>query len=560
MAKSSKLEDYWRKNNIESLFKELTHNLVQRMPSDPVVAIVQYLQMKYPKSFKTSADNNNNNNADIISKTALTNLQSKPITSPRSKVNIENTNEVDMRERRTSNQSQISDIFTTSTIGPNFHDLLKHDTTDSQQVPEINLRNLVFANRLSQQAVKLGKDIRSDRDIIEEELIKPTKLKSNISSTINASIDSISEDFPYEQTHEQPSVRQLIKYKQQIHDENERRQHREKLAEIARQARDKEQILQSDISIKSNELQQQQSYDDHRLSHDISEKSDNKLIHKSFIKSQEEEELLNDENIFQPRRERNRERYRNRLSTLRTNAPYTLNQYMGNSSLPMERRDINSMSLITSDGVCKVCGSILHNNENLSKINSQQVSTMPTTHPFERQSTTQSVESSVGVVDDWFESTPDVSASQQKLLWSLDDITPLPTDINPLQTIKDNNNNNNNNTDTVRHRPPTTPLINSDYKTKTKQIKTPRMSESDIFVQTPESNDCHSSSPIKNKHQHDTAEVTRRRLSNTMTNSSPLRQVFDSTLTTTTTYMPTTQRRMSGWSVCEHSLDDSDEN
>ena len=59
MAKPSKLEDYWRQNNIDGLFKDLTHTLVQRMPSDPVVAIVQYLQKKYPKLFKTSTDNNN---------------------------------------------------------------------------------------------------------------------------------------------------------------------------------------------------------------------------------------------------------------------------------------------------------------------------------------------------------------------------------------------------------------------------------------------------------------------------------------------------------------------
>ncbi|CAF2583536.1 unnamed protein product [Rotaria sp. Silwood2] len=559
MAKSSKFEDYWRQNNIESLFKELTHVLVQRMPSDPAVAIVQHLQKKFPKSFKTSADNNNNNNAGMISKTAATNLQSQPITSPRSPVNIENTNEVDMRERRASNQSQISGSVTIPTAESAFRGLFKHDTTDSKQAPETNLRNLVFANRLSQQAVKLGKDIRSDRDILEEELLKPMKSKSKTSSTTDASIYSVSEDFQYEQTHEQPSVPQLIKYKQHIRDENDRRQHREKLAAIAKQARDREQILQSDTSTKPDEFQQKQrSNDDSGLPQNVSEKSDTKLIHKSFVKSKEEEEILNDENIFQPRRERNRERPRNRLATPRTNAPYTRQQFMG-------RGDTNSMSLIPSDGICKVCGSIINNDENPSKVHSQQVSAMQPIRSFERHSTTRSVESSVGAVDDFFEPTLDVSTSQQMLLSTLDAITPQAVDTNPFQRNRFQPIKNNNNTDIVGHRPPSTPLINSDNKTKTNQTKTPRMSESDIFLRTSESNDRSSpssrytSSPVTNKHQRDTTDGTSHQLSKTMTNSSPSRQVFQSNLATTT-IIPTRQRRTSGWSVCEHLPDDSDEN
>ncbi|CAF2986392.1 unnamed protein product [Rotaria sp. Silwood2] len=559
MAKSSKFEDYWRQNNIESLFKELTHVLVQRMPSDPAVAIVQHLQKKFPKSFKTSADNNNNNNAGMISKTAATNLQSQPITSPRSPVNIENTNEVDMRERRASNQSQISGSVTIPTAESAFRGLFKHDTTDSKQAPETNLRNLVFANRLSQQAVKLGKDIRSDRDILEEELLKPMKSKSKTSSTTDASIYSVSEDFQYEQTHEQPSVPQLIKYKQHIRDENDRRQHREKLAAIAKQARDREQILQSDTSTKPDELQQKQrSNDDSGLPQNVSEKSDTKLIHKSFVKSKEEEEILNDENIFQPRRERNRERPRNRLATPRTNAPYTRQQFMG-------RGNTNSMSLIPSDGICKVCGSIINNDENPSKVHSQHVSAMQPIRSFERHSTPRSVESSVGAVDDFFEPTLNVSTSQQMLLSTSDTITPQAVDTNPFQRNRFQPIKNNNNTDIVGHRPPSTPLINSDNKTKTNQTKTPRMSESDIFLRTSESNDRSSpssrytSSPVTNKHQRDTTDGTSHQLSKTMTNSSPSRQVFQSNLATTT-IIPTRQRRTSGWSVCEHSPDDSDEN
>ncbi|CAF0769690.1 unnamed protein product [Rotaria sordida] len=548
MAKSSKLEDYWRQNNIESLLKELMQTLAQQMPPDPAVATVQYLQKKFPKSFKTSVDNTNNNkNADIVSKTVATNLQSQSIISPRSKVNIENTNEINMRERRASNQSQINGIFTIPTVGSTCDNLLKHDTTDSKQALDINLTNLVSTNRLNQQAVKLGKDIRSYRDILEQELIKPIKTKSNISSTTNASTYTISEDFQ----REQPYVPQFIKYKQRIHDKNERRQHREKLAEIARQVRDKEQILQSDEL--QQQQQQQKSHDDERLFHNVSEKSGTKQIHKSFVKSKEEE-ILNDENIFQPRREK----YRNRLSRSHSDAPYKRRQYMGDFSLSMRKGNTSSMPVIQSDSVCKVCGSIINNDENPSKVYSQQVSAMQTARSFERQSTTRSVESSVGVVDDWFEPTSDVSTPQQVLLSTPDDITPQVIDTNPFQQSRFQPINDNN-TDTVGHRPPTTPLINTDYKTKTKQTKTPRMSESDIFVKTLESNDRRSpssrsiSSPITNKHQTDTAEVTNHQLPKTKTHSSTL-------ATPTTTIVPTTQRRMSGWGVCEHSPDDSDEN
>jgi hypothetical protein len=124
MAKSSQLEDYWRQHNIEGLFKELTHMLVQRMPPDPANALVQLLQKKFPKSFRTSADTTNN--MDLISKTMTNNLQLQSMTSPRSDLNIESTNDFDIR-RRPSNQSQVSNIITIPTVGSAFTDLLKQD-------------------------------------------------------------------------------------------------------------------------------------------------------------------------------------------------------------------------------------------------------------------------------------------------------------------------------------------------------------------------------------------------------------------------------------------------
>jgi hypothetical protein len=138
MAKSSKVEDYWRENNIESLFKELTHILVQRMPSDPAVAIVQHLQKKFPKSFKTSTDNNSN--IGVVPKMTLTNSQLQSLTSPRSDVNVENTSDL-LMQRRSSNQSQVSGIAMIPTTGSAFTDLFKQDVR----------RRIFFRNKITKK-------------------------------------------------------------------------------------------------------------------------------------------------------------------------------------------------------------------------------------------------------------------------------------------------------------------------------------------------------------------------------------------------------------------------
>ncbi len=110
MAKSSKVEDYWRQNNVENLLKELTQLLARRMPSDPAIAIVEHLQKKFPKSFKTSANN----------------LQMQSITSPHSDLQNENLNDVQL-ERRSSNLSQTSSMVTIPTVGSAFTNLLKQE-------------------------------------------------------------------------------------------------------------------------------------------------------------------------------------------------------------------------------------------------------------------------------------------------------------------------------------------------------------------------------------------------------------------------------------------------
>lgn len=111
MAKASKVEDYWRQNNIESLFKELTQTLIRRMPPDPAIAIVEYLQKKFPKSFKNLANN----------------IQRQSITSPHSDIQNDSFSGTQNERRRSSNQSQISGIATIPTSGSAFTNLLKQD-------------------------------------------------------------------------------------------------------------------------------------------------------------------------------------------------------------------------------------------------------------------------------------------------------------------------------------------------------------------------------------------------------------------------------------------------
>lgn len=84
--------------------------------------------------------------------------------------------------------------------------------------------------------MKLGKDIRSDHDILEEELIKPLRTKS---IETNTTVGSTEENLQAAETHDQPSIIQLIKYKQQIHVENDRRVHRQKLAALAKSQRER---------------------------------------------------------------------------------------------------------------------------------------------------------------------------------------------------------------------------------------------------------------------------------------------------------------------------------
>lgn len=102
MAKSVKVEDYWRENNLENLLKDITQLLARRMPTDPAFAIAEHLQKKFPKSFKTRVQS---------------------ITSVHQDESLNET----LTDRRLSNQSQISGIVTIPSTGSAFTNLLKQN-------------------------------------------------------------------------------------------------------------------------------------------------------------------------------------------------------------------------------------------------------------------------------------------------------------------------------------------------------------------------------------------------------------------------------------------------
>lgn len=179
------------------------------------------------------------------------------------------------------------------------------------------------------------------------------------------------------------------------------------------------------------------------------------------------------------------------------------------------------------------------------------ISAAPTVRSFQHQPSAQSETPSSENVDDWFDPASEISGSRESALWKPDDITPGPTNTNPFQQkffqpIDDNR--------SLQRRPPMPPAILTNNETKPRQSTTPRMSESNTFVRTPEPtsrrspSSRNSPSPVSNKSRIDTLTPTDRQLPKTTTYlSSP-------------PSLSTTGRRMSGWSVREHSPNDSDEN
>lgn len=222
----------------------------------------------------------------------------------------------------------------------------------NEEAPAFDLKNLMLANRVGQQVVRLAKNIRSDHDILEEELIQPMKTKENLPIKTDNQIET--------QTHEEPSVKQLIKYKQNIRLENDRRLHREHLASLATAAREKEQISLPNVSKMPIEVPQEgeQMPADPSSKNVVSATGNAQQIIRSIGLSKQEEEILNDENIFQPRQ--NRDRTRTKRSMSPSASPSGQKQFLGDLTKTI-RKNLNAAPPMMQFGVCKVCGSALEN-------------------------------------------------------------------------------------------------------------------------------------------------------------------------------------------------------
>lgn len=341
------------------------------------------------------------------------------------------------------------------------------------------MKNLVFANRLTQHAVKLSKDICSDRDILEEESIKPSKSQSK---TLDLSDGSMMEDEPTTRRPEQATASQLIRYKQQIHFEKDRRIHRQELAAIAKAKREKESFIYSDLAARPEEILRQ-NFDHADTSAQVGpgkHRNDASTVQKSTTASKEEEDILNEENLFQPRRQRDRTRTKKK--------PFSVHAH----ALQMHRQSLPVMSKSVGTIVCKVCG---------NKVDGSDQQPMPHLQlPFSElsisrhhhfivlvslaaaslpQPASQSVETTSNTIDDWFESS---SSPSPNVSLSADDLGRPPTGSSTFrrslfQPIND----------PVEHRPPIRSVMSpNNDENKTQHLTTSRLSESGMFARSPE--------------------------------------------------------------------------
>ena len=235
-------------------------------------------------------------------------------------------------------------------------------------------------NRFGQQAVKLGKNIRSDRDILDEEVIKPTKAAADSAPVDSTPVDPLSTDQPPPEIGQQPSVLQLVKYKQQIRTENDRRAHRQELADLAKRQRDKEGVSQSDLSVAPTDIHQQEEDKEQGLGEEpiptsaIPETGAVPVAQKSLIpQSKEEEEILNDENVFRARTQKPRTRARNKMNTSRANTPFIRGRDGADFAGTMRRGEERSAPIMQF-GVCKKCGSMMDTENNPTSADDQRAS------------------------------------------------------------------------------------------------------------------------------------------------------------------------------------------
>ncbi|CAF0732055.1 unnamed protein product [Didymodactylos carnosus] len=553
-----------------------------------VIAIVQFIQKKYPKIFK--------NEISSVSKSTVTNQA--PF-SPRSDIG---------RERRLSNQSMTSGVSTSpnpitnplldSIAGKINKDSSKYSQSYdrqqlsgmmgaaanekkidvnnmkqqaqnivedgslslSQQAP-FNLKNLMFAQRLGQQVTILTeKKKTTDREILQDELIKPTSLsekKDQDHVDQQKSLLSIND----EQTYGTPSVEQLIKHKEKLRLENDHGSHRKMLAKIADDERHK-----SDVFVKN--ISKPEAILDIQAQIPIPEAN----VTTPTIHTKQEEEILAEEDIFRTSKKRRRERQKQDGNR----------KVLNNNN----RQTVQSTFQPTLNfGVCKHCGNIMSNEEN-DRTNQTVTSKPLSIVPIMSNSVQQSKNTDI---DDWFESASDISRSSPKLLrqWMSDEHEqyekPMSQQEVPqlnsrnLFTINTSDNRSKmlSPTITAREQQPSSDILrtenffanDSDTQSTFNPVLLPQtatnnrlpqpMGESGTFTRLPEQKFRHRrSSSVKSASRHSekekptalptTVSVIQQR--STKRNSSTIQQQPKNL----------NVRRTSNWGVVEHSPDDSD--
>ena len=126
----------------------------------------------------------------------------------------------------------------------------------------MSLKSLAMIDHSTQRVVRLGKDLQSDHDILQEEFIRPIRTKDETPQHHDTMVPSKLDDPDQPPTHEQPSVLQLVKYKQNLRAQQDRRLHRKQLADLAEQTRAAEGFLHTDLMNKPDEVSQRIPHSD----------------------------------------------------------------------------------------------------------------------------------------------------------------------------------------------------------------------------------------------------------------------------------------------------------
>lgn len=186
--------------------------------------------------------------------------------------------------------------------------------------------------------------------------------------------DPMLEDNQQLQTSQEPSVKQLIEYKQHIQVENNRRLHRENLAQIAETRRKEEQIFESNMPVNTGGAPEGGVRPEDRIgsSQIVPDQRNVKPLQKPVAKSREEEELLNEETHFGSGKRRLTERNRSKITAAGANVAY------------LTRGMTNRRSSTMQPLVCKVCGNVMDSEANQSLTDFEQ--TQGKTNALQRSS------------------------------------------------------------------------------------------------------------------------------------------------------------------------------